>query len=146
MSELPRRSTRYLLIRASAAETIPVREVGLGHLAFTVDDRGLWSALPTEQGDHADYGKGRGSASIRIEICDSAALHGRPPYRPGARLTAFLIRRYNIPVRNIVRICISRAGTSATASRARGSSCNETVPLRAAGGSEQGGTVLLLRW
>lgn len=71
---------------------------------FTVDDREVVEhLLPTEQGDHADYG-GRGDRqSIGIEICEF-----RNPTRQAAtidraaRLTAWLADRYGIPQSHIV--------------------------------------------
>jgi N-acetylmuramoyl-L-alanine amidase len=71
---------------------------------FTVDDReAVQHLLPTEQGDHADYG-GRGDrSSIAIEICEF-----RNPRRQAeainraAKLAATLADRYHIPTRNIV--------------------------------------------
>ncbi len=71
---------------------------------YTVDDReAVAHLLPTEQGDHADYG-GRGDrSSIGIEICEfsqrgrQAAAIDRT-----ARLAAGLANRYGIPTRNVV--------------------------------------------
>lgn len=71
---------------------------------FSVDNREtVEHLLPTEQGDHADYGGVGDRQSIGIEICEF-----RDPRRQAAavdraaRLTAALARRYNIPTRNIV--------------------------------------------
>ncbi len=71
---------------------------------FTVDDReAVQHLLPTEQGDHADYGGPGDRSSIAIEICEF-----RDPRRQaasinrGARLAAELADRYHIPTRNIV--------------------------------------------
>jgi N-acetylmuramoyl-L-alanine amidase len=71
---------------------------------YTVDDReAVQHLLPTEQGDHADYGGTGDRASIGIEICEfreggrQAAAIDR-----AARLTASLANRYGIPTRNIV--------------------------------------------
>lgn len=71
---------------------------------FTVDDReAVEHLLPTEQGDHADYGGPGDRLSIGIEICEfrnrarQAAAIDR-----AARLTAALSRRFNIPIQNIV--------------------------------------------
>jgi N-acetylmuramoyl-L-alanine amidase len=71
---------------------------------YTVDDReAVQHLLPTEQGDHADYG-GRGDrTSIGIEICQfrdgrrQAAAIDR-----AARLAASLAHRYGIPQSHIV--------------------------------------------
>jgi len=71
---------------------------------FTVDDReGYEHLLPTEQGDHADYGGPGDTESIGIEICEfrdagrQAAAIDR-----AARLAAVLADRYGIPTSNIV--------------------------------------------
>ncbi len=71
---------------------------------FSVDDReAVEHLLPTEQGDHADYGGLGDRQSIGIEICEfrnprqQAAAIDR-----AARLTAVLARSYDIPTRNIV--------------------------------------------
>lgn len=71
---------------------------------FTVDDReAVQHLLPTEQGDHADYGGPGDRSSIAIEICEF-----RDPKRQAAainraaKLAATLADRYHIPTRNIV--------------------------------------------
>ena len=71
---------------------------------YTVDHReAVQHLLPTEQGDHADYGGGGDRSSIGIEICEfrsrsqQAAAIDR-----AARLAAALANRYSIPTRNIV--------------------------------------------
>jgi N-acetylmuramoyl-L-alanine amidase len=71
---------------------------------FTVDDReAVEHLLPTEQGDHADYGGPGDRLSIGIEICEF-----RDPRRQAAaidraaRLTAALANRYHIPTVNVV--------------------------------------------
>lgn len=71
---------------------------------FTVDDReAVQHLLPTEQGDHADYGGPGDRLSIAIEICEfrdpgwQAAAINR-----AARLAAALADRYNIPTSRIV--------------------------------------------
>ena len=71
---------------------------------FTVDDReAVEHLLPTEQGDHADYGGVGDRQSIGIEICEfrnrfrQAAALDR-----AARLAAALADRWRIPSRNIV--------------------------------------------
>jgi N-acetylmuramoyl-L-alanine amidase len=71
---------------------------------FTVDDRGVVQhLLPTEQGDHADYGGPGDRQSIGVEICEfrnrarqSAAIDR------AAHLTAALANRYDIPTARIV--------------------------------------------
>jgi N-acetylmuramoyl-L-alanine amidase len=71
---------------------------------YTVDDSEIYQhLLPTEQGDHADYGGIGDTESIGIEICEF-----RSPARQAAaidraaRLAAALADRDNIPTANIV--------------------------------------------
>jgi N-acetylmuramoyl-L-alanine amidase len=71
---------------------------------YTVDDQGIYEhLLPTEQGDHADYGGLGDTESIGIEICEF-----RDPARQAAaidraaRLTATLADQFAIPTSNIV--------------------------------------------
>jgi N-acetylmuramoyl-L-alanine amidase len=71
---------------------------------YTVDDQDVYEhLLPTEQGDHADYGGLGDTESIGIEICEF-----REPARQAeaidraARLTASLTNQYSIPTSNIV--------------------------------------------
>jgi N-acetylmuramoyl-L-alanine amidase len=71
---------------------------------YTVDDReAVQHLLPSEQGDHADYG-GRGDrASIGIEICEfRSASQQAAAIDRAARLTAQLANRHRISTRNIV--------------------------------------------
>jgi N-acetylmuramoyl-L-alanine amidase len=71
---------------------------------YTVDDReAVQHLLPTEQGDHADYGGPGDTSSIGIEICEfrnrtrQAAALDR-----AARLTAALANRFGINTANVV--------------------------------------------
>ena len=71
---------------------------------YTVDDHeAVQHLLPTEQGDHADYGGPGDTSSIGIEICEfrnrnrQAAALDR-----AARLTAVLANRYGINTANVV--------------------------------------------
>ena len=96
---------RYLLIKGKRSKNNPrFGRSGWVTWHFTVDDREVVEhLLPTEQGDHADYGGVGDRLSIGIEICEfSSPARQAAAIDRGARLTAFLIRRYNIPVRNIV--------------------------------------------
>jgi N-acetylmuramoyl-L-alanine amidase len=71
---------------------------------FTVDDHeAVQHLLPTEQGDHADYGGPGDRESIGIEICE----FGDPARQAGAidraaRVAAVLADYYRIPQSNIV--------------------------------------------
>jgi N-acetylmuramoyl-L-alanine amidase len=71
---------------------------------FTVDDReAVEHLLPTEQGDHADYGGPGDRLSIGIEICEFRnRARQEAAINRAARLTAALSRRFNIPIQNIV--------------------------------------------
>jgi N-acetylmuramoyl-L-alanine amidase len=71
---------------------------------YTVDDRGAWQhLLPTEQGDHADYGGPGDRSSIGIEICEfrNKAQQAKA-IDNAARLAASLADRYGIPSSRIV--------------------------------------------
>ena len=71
---------------------------------YTVDDRGAWQhLLPTEQGDHADYGGPGDRSSIGIEICEfrNKSQQARA-IENAARLTASLADRYGISSSRIV--------------------------------------------
>jgi len=71
---------------------------------YTVDDRGAYQhLLPTEQGDHADYGGTGDRASLGIEICEfrNKAQQARA-IDNAARLTASLADRYGISSSRIV--------------------------------------------
>ena len=96
---------RYLIIKGKRSRNNPrFGRSGWVVWHFSVDDReAVEHLLPTEQGDHADYGGGGDRQSIGIEICEfrdrrrQAAAIDR-----AARLTAELANRYGIPTRNIV--------------------------------------------
>ena len=96
---------RYLFVKGKKSRNNPrFWRSGWVVWHFSVDDReAVEHLLPTEQGDHADYGGGGDRQSIGIEICEfrdrrrQAAAIDR-----AARLTADLAQRYGIPTRNIV--------------------------------------------
>ena len=96
---------RYLFVKGKRSRNNPrFGRSGWVVWHFSVDDReAVEHLLPTEQGDHADYGGGGDRQSIGIEICEfrdrrrQAAAIDR-----AARLTADLAERYGIPTRNIV--------------------------------------------
>lgn len=81
------------------------RHNSLGYLTwrFTVDDHSIYQSLPTnEQGQHADY-EGRGNqSSIGIEMCENRGNSRSATLERTAKLTAELMRRYRIPLRNLV--------------------------------------------
>ena len=96
---------RYLTLKGKRSQNNPrFGRSGWVVWHFSVDDReAVEHILPTEQGDHADYGGLGDRESIGIEICEF-----RDPRRQAAaidrtaRLTAMLSKRYGIPTRNIV--------------------------------------------
>ncbi len=70
---------------------------------FTVDDHSIYQTLPAnEQGQHADYGGTGNRKSLGIEMCENAGNSRAATLDRTARLTAELMRRYNIPLRNVV--------------------------------------------
>ena len=77
----------------------------LGYLTwhFTVDDHSIHQSLPTnEQGQHADYEGIGNRQSIGIEMCENAGNSRAATIDRTARLTAELMKRYNIPLRSVV--------------------------------------------
>jgi N-acetylmuramoyl-L-alanine amidase len=81
------------------------RHNSLGYLTwhFTVDARRIYQSLPTnEQGQHADYEGPGNKRSIGIEMCEHRGNSRAATLDRTARLTAELMRRYNIPLRNVV--------------------------------------------
>lgn len=77
----------------------------LGYLTWhlTVDDRSCYQSLPfSEQGQHADY-EGLGNRkSIGIEMCEHRGNSRARTVERTAKLCAGLMKRYNIPLRNVV--------------------------------------------
>jgi len=77
----------------------------LGYLTwhYTVDDHSIYQSLPTnEQGQHADY-EGRGNRqSIGIEMCENRGNSREGTLNKTAKLVAYLMKRHNIPLRNVV--------------------------------------------
>jgi N-acetylmuramoyl-L-alanine amidase len=95
----------YLIVKGKRSRNNPrFGRSGWVTWHFTVDDRdAVEHLLPTEQGDHADYGGPGDRQSIGIEICEfrnrarqSAAIDR------AARLAATLADRWGIPTRSIV--------------------------------------------
>ncbi|MGE9268614.1 MAG: peptidoglycan recognition protein family protein [Verrucomicrobiales bacterium] len=77
----------------------------LGYLTwhYTVDESSIYQSLPDhEQGQHADY-EGRGNRqSIGIEMCENAGNSREATLERTARLTAYLMKKHNIPLRRVV--------------------------------------------
>jgi len=77
----------------------------LGYITwhFSVDDHSVYQSLPTnEQGQHADY-EGLGNRkSIGIEMCENRGNSRAKTLDRTARLTAALMRKHGIPLKNVV--------------------------------------------
>ncbi|MES2997483.1 MAG: N-acetylmuramoyl-L-alanine amidase [Verrucomicrobiota bacterium] len=70
---------------------------------FTIDDHQCIQHLPcSEQGEHADYHGPGNRLSIGIEMCENRGNNRRETVEHTAMLCAILMKRYNIPVRNVV--------------------------------------------
>ncbi len=77
----------------------------IGYLTwhFTVDDRVAIQHLPTsEQGEHADFHGPGNCYSIGIEMCEHRGSDLRRTIDRTAKLTALLMKRNHIPLRNVV--------------------------------------------
>lgn len=70
---------------------------------FTVDDHSIYQSQPcNEQGQHADY-EGRGNReSIGIEMCENRGNSRAVTLERTAKLTALLMKQYDIPLSNVV--------------------------------------------
>lgn len=70
---------------------------------FTVDDKVAIQHMPTnEQGEHADFGGPGNRLSIGIEMCEQRGSDRRATIERTARLTAILMKKNGIPLRNVV--------------------------------------------
>ena len=70
---------------------------------FTVDDHSIYQTLPTnETGEHADYEGPGNRSSIGIEMCVNRGNNLDITIDRTARLTARLMRQYNISVDHVV--------------------------------------------
>lgn len=70
---------------------------------FTVDDKVAIQHMPTsEQGEHADFGGPGNRLSIGIEMCEQRGSNKRTTIERTARLTAVLMKKNGIPLRNVV--------------------------------------------
>ena len=70
---------------------------------FTVDDHSIYQSLPTnETGEHADYEGPGNRSSIGIEMCVNRGNNPAITIDRTARLTASLMRQYNIPLDHVV--------------------------------------------
>ncbi len=70
---------------------------------FTVDDHSIYQSLPTnETGEHADYEGPGNRSSIGIEMCVNRGNDIAGTIDRTARLTAKLMRQYDIPLNHVV--------------------------------------------
>jgi N-acetylmuramoyl-L-alanine amidase len=70
---------------------------------YTVDDRVAIQHMPTnEQGEHADYHGPGNRLSIGIEMCEHRGSNRAVTLERTAKLTALLMKRNGIPLRNVV--------------------------------------------
>ncbi|MES2660861.1 MAG: N-acetylmuramoyl-L-alanine amidase [Verrucomicrobiota bacterium] len=70
---------------------------------FTVDDRVAIQHMPTtEQGEHADFHGPGNCQSIGIEMCENRGNSRAATTERTAKLTAVLMKRNNIPLKNVV--------------------------------------------
>jgi N-acetylmuramoyl-L-alanine amidase len=70
---------------------------------FTVEDSKAIQHMPTiEQGEHADFDGPGNRLSIGIEMCENRGNSIPATIDRTAKLTAVLMRKYNIPLRNVV--------------------------------------------
>ena len=70
---------------------------------YTVDDDTAIQHMPTsEQGEHADFHGPGNCQSIGIEMCENKGNNRARTIEHTAMLTAVLMKRNNIPLRNVV--------------------------------------------
>lgn len=70
---------------------------------FTVDEDSIIQTLPTtEQARHADYDGPGNRNSIAIEMCENEGNSREKTMAQTARLTAYLMRKHNIPISRVV--------------------------------------------
>lgn len=98
---------QHALALKNGALRSPISRHGnrIGYLIwhFTVDDRVAIQHMPTnEQGEHADFGGPGNRLSIGIEMCEQRGSNRAATITRTAKLTAVLMKRNNIPLRNVV--------------------------------------------
>lgn len=77
----------------------------LGYLTwhYTVDDHSIYQSLPDdEQGQHADYEGPGNRSSIGIEMCENRDNDRAKTVERTAQLTAYLMKKYHIPLDHVV--------------------------------------------
>jgi N-acetylmuramoyl-L-alanine amidase len=98
---------RHSLALKRGALRSPKRPGGnrIGYLIwhFTVDDKLAIQHMPvSEQGEHADFGGPGNRLSIGIEMCEHRGSNLGATVDRTAKLTAVLMKRHNIPLKNVV--------------------------------------------
>ena len=81
------------------------RHNAIGYIGwhFTVDDHSIYQSMPTnERGEHADYDGPGNRSSIGIEMCENRGNDRARTLDKTARLTAWLMKQYNIPLDHVV--------------------------------------------
>lgn len=70
---------------------------------FTVEDKQAIQHMPTtEQGEHADFNGPGNRLSIGIEMCENRGNSVPATIDRTAKLTAVLMKKYDIPLKNVV--------------------------------------------
>lgn len=91
---------------STALKNGAIRGGKIGYLSwhFTVDQGVAVQHLPlNEIGHHAEYGYGPGNMkSIGIEMCENRGNSPRLTYDKTAKLAAYLMAEYDIPLKNVV--------------------------------------------
>lgn len=98
---------RHSLALKRGALRAPKRPGGnrIGYLIwhYTVDDGVVIQHMPTsEQGEHADFDGPGNRYSIGIEMCEHRGCDREKTLERTAKMTAYLMMRNNIPLRNVV--------------------------------------------
>lgn len=77
----------------------------IGYLVwhYTIDQSVAVQHLPTnEQGEHADFNGPGNNYSIGLEMCENKGNSRSQTIERTAKLTAYLMHKHNIPLRNVV--------------------------------------------
>ncbi|MGC6427814.1 MAG: N-acetylmuramoyl-L-alanine amidase family protein [Akkermansiaceae bacterium] len=107
-------SPRYITIHSTQnwsrgadanRHSLALKKGALGRLSwhYTVDEDRAVQHLPTnEQGNHADFDGPGNRYSIGIEMCENAGNSRSDTVERTAKLAAWLMERYNLPVSRVV--------------------------------------------
>ena len=77
----------------------------IGYLVwhYSIDEGRVVQHLPdNEQGEHADFDGPGNNYSLGLEMCENRGNSRSATVERTAKLTAYLMKRHNIPVRNVV--------------------------------------------